>query len=82
MSDLDELIALRPLVSQLRHDLEQERRDHGRTKQQLDAEIVLTAQLRAQLVALRDAQRVDETPALGSRPVETSAVVRRNREHG
>ena len=82
MSDIDELMQLRPLVSQLRHDLEQERRHHGHTKQQRDADLVLIAQLRAQLVALREAQRCEDTPALGSDAVQTDAITRKSRDRG
>lgn len=82
MSDIDELMALRPLVSQLRHDLERERRERGKTQQRLDAELALTHQLRAQLVALREAQRSQLTPPLGNQPVQTDAITRKSRDHG
>jgi len=82
MSDIDELMALRPLVSQLRHDLEHERRRSSHIQQRLDAEIVLSAQLRLQLSALRDASLSTETPPMGSGHVSTDAIFKKDMNNG
>ncbi len=77
MSDLDELMALRPKVSELIHALEQERRDHTKTRQERDAKEAMNAQLRAQIVAMREAYRSNATPPLGTPSTETRALSKR-----
>lgn len=84
MSDLDELMALRPKVSELIHALEQEKRNTVALRQENHALKLANDQLRLSLIALRDEQRrSDRTPAFGTPAVpQTDPDIRRTREHG
>lgn len=84
MSHIDELMALRPKVSELVHALAQERRAHDETKKLLETAQHMLTSVRAQLVALRASMdhAAALTPPMGNRPVETDAVTRKNRDHG
>ena len=82
MSDLTELMELRPLVSELRHEVEQLRRKCARLTQERDAERAINGQLRSQMAAMRDSHHDNDTPAMGNDPKATTAITRRNREHG
>ena len=78
MSDLDELMAQAAKVSELVQALEHERREHGKTRDRLNAELAINKNLHRQIDMLRE-----RTPALGT-PVtpQTDPNIRRTREHG
>ncbi len=65
MSELDELIALRPLVSDLRHANAHLRRKLDEAEQIIQAKEYIISGLKASLVALRELQ--NRTPPLGTR---------------
>ena len=70
MTDLDELMSLRPLVSELRHTVEQLRRDKSELAMELLSERAMNEDLRKCIIALRNAARNDRTPAMGTPPIQ------------
>lgn len=63
MTELDELLALRPAYAQALREAET-------LRQELSAERATCDDLRKAIVALRNAARNDRTPAMGNTPVE------------
>jgi hypothetical protein len=82
MTKLDELMELGPQVSQLRHDLAVERRQHLITHERLAAALTEVASLHKSLALLRRQHDDYATPAMGTDQHATTAITRRNREHG
>lgn len=83
MTELDELMQLRPLVSELRHAVEHLRREKLRADSELTAERAMNDELRKAIVAMRVAHRHDtDTPPMGVSSPETSAIVHNHRTHG
>lgn len=82
--ELEELMALRPKVSELINALARERRAHAETRQLLVTAEHMLQSVRAQLVALRLSMdhTAAMTPPMGNPAIETDAVTRKNREHG
>lgn len=72
MPTIEELIAMYPQVLGLREALEQERRHHAATRQERDNATAIIAQLRASLIALRDAHRRDKTPPMDSASIDAA----------
>lgn len=72
MTPLEELLELRPIVTELRDVVQQLRRDLSRVTEERDARDAIIAQLRASIITLRNAHRVDRTPPMGELIVSDS----------